>query len=408
MAKALSDDYEIIRAKVTENVSSALSDYSSQLESAPTYCIYYNRNMAASTQDKTLDASYKHLGVGSPVRFNTIEKFPLFKLEQLVLDLSQGTFGEEADISTSATILPGTIIPFVDDYVRIPFSTGSEMTDALFRVTNVSKSVLNSRRFYKLTISYVPEEPAQLAEQVVEELVMNVTDYEENRTPILKKSDAELLSNIRLERARLSQAYLDKFFWKEGSSLRLIVDGDWVVCFPLHNFVEELGCFEFDRTFYSSAEAFYSPYGPGSEVVSDFLLSIPHSVQLGGEKADVSATRFLMSKKARNRNDVFYHRREDVYELIPASVIPDDTYFVSCGYADDNFAERIRNNALYGETANWLEDVVIGILDSSLAAQDLLTAIYKKKPLQDDVSFFLYPIVLAELRRLEFTLVVPT
>ena len=263
MGKFLPNDQELIDLVTEEYTQDALANYSEMLGNSPTYLSYFNLKATASSQDKNLDAVYQVLGSESPVRFNRIDNFPVYGLQQISLDLSEGLYGVEAEINTEVIILPSTIIPFTDDFVSIHYidsSSGiSETKFVLFRVTKVDKSVLGSTRFYKLQISMTAEDIEQAEEQTVQELEFNVTDYESNRQAILDKSSVKVIKVAKALRQFLSEDYIEMFNDQPVSSVSCPHLNGKLVCYNLNYFIEMSECFKFDRSFLNTLSVLYQP-----------------------------------------------------------------------------------------------------------------------------------------------------
>lgn len=257
------DDAEIVESRLREAVELSLGPLSARVGgSAPTFVTYFNRSLAASTADVNLDNAYETIGGESPVRYGRVEGFPLYGLEGIQLDPQDGDFGAESDVSIQAIVLPGTVLPLVDDYVVVPAgATGPEQAELLFRVTSVSSGSADSKRFHRIQMDLTPGGVDGLLRQVSGEYVFSVGDHENNRRPVLLRSDAVTLSDLRDLREAYAEWYLRQFStrglpvisipWasRDGGAAALM-------SYHVHLFCEIAGVFRFDRPFYSSACGF--------------------------------------------------------------------------------------------------------------------------------------------------------
>ena len=110
--------------------------------------IYFNQNKEASTLDDSTKLYYADIGINSPIKYNMIEDFMLYGLDQVAISLENGEFGVEAsEIAGEAIVLPNTIIPYPGDYFNIIYTE----EDLLFRVIDVTPDTLeNGANIYKI------------------------------------------------------------------------------------------------------------------------------------------------------------------------------------------------------------------------------------------------------------------
>jgi hypothetical protein len=251
------NDQNIIQDKINQNLNSSLVDYSEILGSAPTYLNYFNKVVSASTSDVNLDSVYQVVGSNSPIKFNKIESFPVYGIEQISLTLSETEFGAESDVNTTFIILPGTIKPFVDDIVLVPYTDylTQEEKHAVFQIINVDRSSLGGKRFYKLEATMIQKEPSLVEEQVLEESVFSTTDYEHNEVPILLKSTSEQLAFCREKRLKIWNDIYKKFYDQDSMTICFDHGGILIVDYFLQKFVLDYGLFEFQRYFFNALPA---------------------------------------------------------------------------------------------------------------------------------------------------------
>lgn len=127
-----------------ERVKSPLTRFSSKTYTPVDY-FHINNN------ETTADAGYGDvenlIGDRSPVRFQVIHDLPIYGLNPMNFDVSDGDFGLDSSYSSEGTILPGTIIPLQNDYFII-----RRLKDKfVFRVTEVQTDTIMPENFYKIT-----------------------------------------------------------------------------------------------------------------------------------------------------------------------------------------------------------------------------------------------------------------
>ena len=264
MAKFI-EDRLFINTKIRENQEQSLISFSEKLGSAPTFVSYFNRKLYASTADKHLDNVYQVVGAKSPTRFNRIDNFPIYKIDTMNLDRSYNDFGAESDISLTGEILPGTITPYPDDVLFLEYNHAAQNKDLMvFRVTNVTESLVDSRKYYKINFEPYDKPVSWVEEQVDEQLVFDCSDYENNRTPILPLALYQDLYNCRAVRARLTERYLQFFYDKDSSTLSFAPnfprERDRMTHYIAQYLAERYGIFSFDRKFLRTAVHFSYPF----------------------------------------------------------------------------------------------------------------------------------------------------
>jgi len=408
MARIL-DDQGIIQHQIQENLTNALEDYSDMLSSAPSYLAYYNKKVSASSQDAHLDVVYQVAGDESPVRFNRIDSFPIYGLEQLTLDLSAGTFGPEAEVSSPALILPGTITPFPDDFIAIEYDDAGTIVVAMFQVTSVSKSIMNSKRFNQLTIRLSSETLAQVEEQKDDELEFSVTDYENNRTPILKSTLAQSLRRCRSFREQMSDLY-GTYFYDRSTSSFLHYDGSLpgkIVNYMAHHSMEITQALEFQTSFYDNTSVLLSPRREAYVSMlavekQTFYYAIRHPETLMSITSEA-----LVAYRSSEVTSIFFAFPGDYYEAMhPCVTVPTDAFQIAVG--DPGFLAQAQSLTLFPGTGRELENFIITYLADRLDTESevidhnaLLDMVPDIEIMLDLRSFMLIPCALIVLKAIE-------
>lgn len=126
-----------------ERVKSPLTRFS---EKTFTPVEYYHINNVESTADAGFEDIEEILGERSPLRFRVIHDFPLYGLEGINLDISEEDVGLDSEYSSEATILPGTITPYQNDF----FVLKQLKEKFVFRVTEVQHDTIMTDNFWKI------------------------------------------------------------------------------------------------------------------------------------------------------------------------------------------------------------------------------------------------------------------
>lgn len=150
------------------NMANRLGQYSKYLDTTPTFVTYYSINQARSRADAASGMIEELIGHNSPLRFNKITEFPIYKMQQLIPNgtFEDGFYDVELEIS-DITILPRTLRPRGDDFILIEMPNTPKL---LFRVTNFKLNTVQSNDFYMLDadLFVVGDGADEIEKQVVE------------------------------------------------------------------------------------------------------------------------------------------------------------------------------------------------------------------------------------------------
>ena len=144
MGKLLNEN-EIIEKHITRYTERAASEYTKWLETKPNFVTFYHRYQLGSTYDKGLENVEGVIGLNSPNKYDKIEKFPIWGLNELSYDLSKEDTGMSTSYEGEAIIIPNTISPLPDDFFTINY-IGKVY---IFKINNVVNDAIKSKPFYK-------------------------------------------------------------------------------------------------------------------------------------------------------------------------------------------------------------------------------------------------------------------
>ena len=411
----ISDD-ELVQTRIQENLEFSLDNYAEMLGSAPTYATYYNRVVEESTQDKGLDAVYAVVATDSPVRYRRVETFPIYNLQQIVLALSEGAYGLEADITSECVVLPHTIKPYADDLVAVLVPGGYGYV--VFQVTSVEPSVTGSKRFFKLGIQRVEKTLEQCEVQTTEESIFSVQDFEGGRRAVILKSDAEVLARAREHRQRLVAKYSRLFYDGRIAAFACKHAGLNLVHFGVHELLESGRALEFDRPFYDVHAVMASPPTDLYNILLERFESSIYGCIRDHTLAEGLYSDSFITLIINWKGTPFLAYKDRFYECWDNSLC--GTPGGSVYYSEPGFADRIRNNALYttsggsgsgsgdgdedGVDASGyeLENFIIRYVNESFESNSTLVDDASKIRVRPSLRYFLLcPCVIFALRRME-------
>ena len=136
------------------------------------------------------------LGHKSPFRFNKIENFPLYGMEQIVLQLQETDVGLDSSYEGEATTLPSTIRPVQNDYFIIPILHDYYV----FRITDIQYDNLMPDNYYRINfrLEFLDESQiTNLNNQTVEDYVCVLENIGTEQECIIQKESFGLLKNIQ-------------------------------------------------------------------------------------------------------------------------------------------------------------------------------------------------------------------
>lgn len=116
------------------------------IEQTPTFVTYYHININESTNDAGFNDVESFIGESSPLRFQKIEKFPIYGLEAILAQWQDTDLGIDGSYEGEAVILPNTIKPLPNDYFIIKY-VGDNV---IFRITEIVNDNIRTDNFYKI------------------------------------------------------------------------------------------------------------------------------------------------------------------------------------------------------------------------------------------------------------------
>lgn len=161
------DEKRMVEENVFEYEQRLKSPVSRFIESTPTFVTYYHLNPDVTTTDDGFKDVNSIIGYRSPLRFNKIDSFPLYGIEQIILQLQDTDQGLDSSYEGEATIVPGSIKPLENDFFIIPYLREPYM----FRVTEIMYDTIMPDNYYKIgfKLEYLDDGKVQEIENQVYE-----------------------------------------------------------------------------------------------------------------------------------------------------------------------------------------------------------------------------------------------
>lgn len=165
------------------------------IDTTPIYVTYYHINNNESTTDDGFIDINSLNGKRSPLRFNKVEKFPLYGIDQVILQLSDTDQGLDSTYEGDGIILPGTIKPSPNDFFIIP----SLKDYYVFRITSIGYDNVMPDNFYRIEyrLEYNDRQSTiNLENQVVKNYTCILENIGTDENCIIEKDTFDKVSTI--------------------------------------------------------------------------------------------------------------------------------------------------------------------------------------------------------------------
>ena len=181
------------------------------VDTTPTFTTYYHIDVDESTTDTGFLDVASIVGHRSPIRFNKIEKFPIYGLDQIILQIQDEEAGLDSNYEGEAIILPSTIKPVQNDFFMIPL-----LKDAyIFRVTDIQYDNIMPDNFYKINfkLEYIDQEMIdQVEKQKLEDYVCVLENIGTESNCIIEKSSFVKIQEIEKMYHEIIDFYTSMFY----------------------------------------------------------------------------------------------------------------------------------------------------------------------------------------------------
>ena len=246
MGKLLNEN-EIIEKHITRYTERAASEYTKWLETKPNFVTFYHRYQLGSTYDKGLENVEGVIGLNSPNKYDKIEKFPIWGLNELSYDLSKEDTGMSTSYEGEAIIIPNTISPLPDDFFTINY-IGKVY---IFKIINVVNDAIKSKPFYKIEFNFykVLSDEDEILEQVNETYTAIYKNIGTHDKYIVKSSDYFTLDTVSKIYERLARDFIKFFYDKKLNIITTNFSGKRFFSRHLHKFIMDNDLFKWDYSF---------------------------------------------------------------------------------------------------------------------------------------------------------------
>lgn len=181
------------------------------IDTTPVFVTYYHVDTDNTTVDEGFLDVASVIGHRSPIRFNKIENFPLYGMDQIVLNIAEDDQGLDTTWDGDGIVLPKTIKPVPNDFFVIP-----TLKDYyIFRVTNIQYDTIMPDNYYKIEFKLEYIDSTKLEEiekQVLEEHVCVLENIGTETNCIIEKSSYQKIKEIENMYAEIKDLYMAMFY----------------------------------------------------------------------------------------------------------------------------------------------------------------------------------------------------
>ena len=320
----------------------------------PNAVTYYNINIDRTSFDETTGLNYASLGKDSSIKYNKINNMLIYGINKWEVTIDTTEVGTEAEeLQGNAMILPNTITPYAGDYFIFPYVK----EELLIRVTNAQSDTLDNGANV-LVIEYKVEHNTfeGLDENVIDEYEYVTNNVGTAYTPILKKSEYNLIEELDELAMKVRTFYSNIFYSDRVQSLIFIDKGRRYYDSFLTEFVIRTKILEDVTTDYIYLS--HQLNLPKTFAI-DYDRSFFHMVEKKDKKNILKAPIFAYGIPIESNVNIFSTRFEQYFELVHeniAGLSPDFSMFLTFDIVNKDLLDHIDTGDL---TDNELDNIII-------------------------------------------------
>lgn len=194
--------------KYEEKLNSPLNRF---LDKSPTFVTYFHINNEETTADQGFLDTEELLGDKSSLRFNQIDNFPLYGLEQIQVQLAEEEQGWDGSYEGEAVAVPGTVKPLPNDF----FVINHLRSYYLFRVTGIAYDTIRPDGYisvqYKLQ-STSTSSLEKLRSQTVDKYTCIYSNIGTENKAIIRTEDHQRLVEINKMYEEIVRMYISIYY----------------------------------------------------------------------------------------------------------------------------------------------------------------------------------------------------
>lgn len=213
MARILTEKRNI-NDNVFEYEKRLQSPYNRYIDKFPTYVTYYHISNDNTTVNEGWKDTEQLLGENSSLRFQKINDFPLYGINQIVISLIEEEQGLDGGYEGEAVFLPHTIKPFQNDFFVIDHLTKNNDV-YIFRITEIEFDNIHPDNFYKVNFRLEGTDLSMLEDlenQVINKFICISENIGTENQCIIEHERYEKIRQVEKLYDDISSTYLSIFY----------------------------------------------------------------------------------------------------------------------------------------------------------------------------------------------------
>lgn len=380
--------------KYINNFTSTTKDFSRFIEGSPNFVTYYSKDIMNSMEDQTLQGVMEVIGVESPIKFNKIENFPIYNMEQIDPNLEYDTEnGLDTSVESTAIVLPNTLKPLPNDYFLVNYLN----KDYLFRISNVETSSIDNKVFYRITYILSGDNLGILEErQLTEEYKVVYENIGKEAKSILKTTDFLLLGKIDDAFNILSKQYTKLFYNKFYNTFLF---KDQLYDNMLMKFIQSNNLFINSKTFLKNIKI-----EPLLNESMDEFFAYDNSIYSAiEEKSTDNLENLNYTLEEINDSKSIFNLYKNKYNILHISYSESDSSDLLPLFTSD-FIKRIKTNEPYTDDNYKINNFIINFLNNALVEEEIVNFITKEKIKETLDNYMIIPCILFILKEIKNTI----
>lgn len=181
------------------------------IDKSPTFTTFFQIADDASVVDEGFNHVDDFLGKTSPLRYKRIENFPIYGLDQMVLQIEDSDQGLDRSYEGEGVIINSTLVPLQNSMFMVP----SLHDFFIFRIISVSSDNIMTDNYYQIQfrLEYVDREKVTwLNKQTVEKYDCVLENIGTDKKCIVRSDVLEQIHNLEAEYEEISDTYKAVFY----------------------------------------------------------------------------------------------------------------------------------------------------------------------------------------------------
>ena len=181
------------------------------IDKSPTFTTFFQIADDVSTVDEGFNHVDDFLGKTSPLRYKRIENFPIYGLDQVVLQIEDAEQGLDRSYEGEGVIINSTLVPLQNSMFMIP----SLHDFYIFRIISVASDNIMTDNYYQIQyrLEYVDHEKATwLNKQTVEKYNCVLENIGTDKKCIVRSDVLEQIHNLEKEYDEIADTYKAVFY----------------------------------------------------------------------------------------------------------------------------------------------------------------------------------------------------